>query len=324
LGSGNWGKNLVRNFYELDALRWVCDTNQELLEDLKQSYPGILVTSKYEDVLNDSDVHAVVIATSPGQHYGMVSAALDKGRHVFVEKPLALHYTEGKELARLARGKGLVLMVGHILEYHPAITQLKGLIREGELGQLLYIYSNRLNLGRIRQEENILWSFAPHDISVILNLAEEEPDTVHASGGSYLQPGIVDVTVTDLVFASGLRAHIFVSWLHPFKEQRLVIIADRKMAVFDDTLQQGKLRVHDKGVDWEEGIPIPRNSAEDIIEIEGTEPLRLECQHFLECIREGNEPLTDGESALRVLRILEAGQLSLENGGRPVALTEIG
>lgn len=323
IGSGYWGKNLVRNFDQLRALRWICDTSPELLKAMRQAYPNAQLTNRFEEVLQDDQAQGMVIATSPALHHGQVKAALTRGKHVFVEKPLALCYREGVELVELAEKKGLVLMVGHILEYHPAVVQLKDMIQRGELGQLWYIYSNRLNLGKVRQEENILWSFAPHDISVILRLTGIEPEIVHASGGSYLQSAIADVTVTDLVFASGLRAHVFVSWLHPYKEQKLVVIGDRKMAVFDDTVREGKLRVYDKGIKWQEGVPIPRQTGETTLYLEETEPLRIECQHFLTCIREGQQPLTDGESALKVLRVLEASQLSLEQGGVPISLADI-
>ncbi|MGH9900477.1 MAG: Gfo/Idh/MocA family protein, partial [Pyrinomonadaceae bacterium] len=188
-----------------------------------------------------------------------------------------------------------------ILEHHPALVLLKDLISRGELGQIKYIYSNRLNLGKVRKEENILWSFAPHDISAICSLLGAEPESVNASGGSYLQSGIVDVTVSNLLFAGGVRAHIFVSWLHPYKEQRLVVIGDRKMAVFDDTARDGKLKIYDKGIEWKGGQPVPRQTAETKLFFEEDEPLRLECQHFLDCVRERSQPLTDGESALRVL-----------------------
>ncbi|NOZ72518.1 MAG: Gfo/Idh/MocA family oxidoreductase, partial [Chloroflexi bacterium] len=244
-------------------------------------------------------------------------------KHVFVEKPLALHYAEGRELVELAQQQGLILQVGHILEYHPAITILKELVNSGELGRIWYIYSHRLNLGKVRQEENILWSFAPHDISIILRLLGQEPEQVSAFGESYLQSKIADVTVTNLSFADGVKAHIFVSWLHPYKEQKLVVIGDKKMAVFDDTVREGKLKLYDKGIEWRSGLPVPRQTAETTLMLDEQEPMRLECQHFLECIRSGRQPLTDGASALRVLKVLEGAQRSLERAGAPVPLAEI-
>ena len=323
VGCGYWGKNLVRNFAQLRALRWICDTNETALQAQAQLYPDVRLTARFTDVLRDDQVQAVVIATPAALHCLQAKEAILSGKDVFVEKPLALRYHEGQELVELAEVHGVILMVGHILEYHPAVTLLKDIVRRGELGRVWYIYSNRLNLGKVRQEENILWSFAPHDISVIASLVGSEPTVVSASGGSYLQSGIVDVTVTNLLFDDGMRAHIFVSWLHPYKEQKLVVIGDRKMAVFDDTAREGKLKIYDKGIEWQAGLPVPRQTAETTLFFEETEPLRLECQHFLTCIRERRQPLTDGESALRVLKVLEASQMSLERGGVPVPLAEV-
>ena len=323
VGCGYWGKNLVRNFAHLRVLRWICDTNEASLRTQAHLYPDLRLTTRFEDVLSDGNVQAVVIATPAALHYSQAKEAILTGKDVFVEKPLALRYHEGQALVELAKDHGAILMVGHILEYHPAVMLLKDIVRRGELGQVWYIYSNRLNLGKVRQEENILWSFAPHDISVISNLVGAEPTVVSASGGTYLQSGIVDVTVTNLLFDDGIRAHIFVSWLHPYKEQKLVVIGDRKMAVFDDTAREGKLKIYDKGIEWRAGLPIPRQTAETTLFFEETEPMRLECEHFLACIRERKRPLTDGESALKVLKVLEASQMSLERGGVPVPLAEV-
>jgi predicted dehydrogenase len=264
-----------------------------------------------------------VIATPAAAHYSHAREALLKGKDVFVEKPLSLRYAEGQELVALAESKGLILMVGHILQYHPAVKLLEGIVQRGELGRLWYLYSNRLNLGKVRQEENILWSFAPHDISIIESLVGREPTAVSAHGGSYLQSGIADVTVTTLLFEDGIKAHIFVSWLHPYKEQKLVIIGEHKMAVFDDTAREGKLRIYDKGIEWKSGLPVPRQTAETTLFFEESEPLRIECEHFLNCIRDRSRPLTDGDSALKVLKVLEASHLSLERRGEPVMLDEI-
>ena len=324
VGAGYWGKNLVRNFAQLRALAMICDANETALQAQAALYPGVQTTTRLEDALADEGIQAVVLATPAALHYEQVKQALSAGKHVFVEKPLALHYTEGLELVELAESQGRVLMVGHILEYHPAVAVLRDLIQLGELGELRYLYSNRLNLGKVRTEENILWSFAPHDIAVITRLVGAEPTVVSASGQSYLQPDIVDVTVTNLAFPNDVRAHIFVSWLHPSKEQKLVVVGDRKMAVFDDTAREGKLKLYDKGIEWRSGLPVPRQTAETTLFFEETEPLRLECEHFLACIREGKQPLTDGASALRVLKVLEACQASLGRDGAPVALAEIG
>lgn len=322
-GAGHWGKNLIRNFAQLQALDLICEANPELLRSRASQYPGVRMTTRIEEALNDNQVEAVVIATPAAMHYKHAKQALLHNKHVFVEKPLALHYAEGRELVELAQQQGLILQVGHILEYHPAITILKELVNSGELGRIWYIYSHRLNLGKVRQEENILWSFAPHDISIILRLLGQEPEQVSAFGESYLQSKIADVTVTNLSFADGVKAHIFVSWLHPYKEQKLVVIGDKKMAVFDDTVREGKLKLYDKGIEWRSGLPVPRQTAETTLMLEEQEPMSLECQHFLECIRTGRQPLTDGASALRVLKVLEGAQRSLERAGTPVSLAEI-
>jgi len=236
---------------------------------------------------------------------------------------MALNNKDGQELIKLAQEKKRILLVGHLLEYHPAVNKLYEIVRSGELGELNYIYSHRLNLGKVRQEENILWSFAPHDISIILNLTGSMPLIVSSSGGTYLQPGITDVTVTNLLFDNGVRAHIFVSWLHPYKEQKLVVIGNRKMAVFDDVTREGKLKIYDKGIEWKNGIPLVRQTAESTLFFAEEEPLSLECSHFLQCIRERCQPRTDGAAGLRVLKVLEASQLSLEKGGKPIEIKEI-
>lgn len=323
IGCGYWGKNLVRNFAQLGVLAATCDANGDTLKAQGSLYPNVRRMNSFEEVLDDDSISGVVIATPAAMHFKHVKQALLRGKDVFVEKPLALHYYEGEELVELAADRGAILMVGHILDHHPASVLLRDFVRRGELGQVRYVYSNRLNLGKVRQEENILWSFAPHDISVITGLLEAEPVEVSAQGGSYLQFGVVDVTVTNMLFADGVRAHIFVSWLHPYKEQRLVVIGDRKMAVFDDTAQQGKLKIYDKGIEWHEGLPVARQRAETTLFFDEKEPLRIECEDFISCIRERRRPLTDGDSALRVLRVLEASQMSLERGGDPVSLADV-
>lgn len=323
VGCGYWGRNLVRNFGQLGALRAVCDANAETLARLPLE-PGVRRTPHLDEILADPGIDAVVLATPAALHAEQARLAIEHGKHLFVEKPLALRYVDGVEIVRRAEARGCVLMVGHILEYHPAVALLKRLVHSGELGRIWYVYSNRLNLGKVRQEENILWSFAPHDLSVITSLIDAEPVSVSAIGSHYLQDGIADVTVTNLAFANGVNAHIFVSWLHPYKEQRLVIIGDRKMAVLDDTVREGKVRIYDKGIDWKDGVPVPRRTSETTLFPEETEPLRIECSHFLECVREKRRPLTDSVNALTVLRLLEASQLSLDRGGAPVALATIG
>lgn len=319
VGCGYWGKNLVRNFYELGSLEAVCDVDEPRLRELNDKYRVRAVRS-VDELLAMPGIQGIVIAAPAGQHFQLAKRALLAGKDVFVEKPLALRVEDGQELIDVARKGERILMVGHLLQYHPAVLELKRLIREGELGKVQYIYSSRLNLGKLRTEENILWSFAPHDISAILFLLDEEPTTVAAHGGSYLNHGIADVTLTTCDFASGVKAHIFVSWLHPFKEQKLVIVADRKMVVFDDTETARKLIVYPHRIDWVDRVPVAHKSEGHVVPLSSEEPLRLECQHFLECIRERNNPRTDGENGVRVLRILQAGEKSLEKQGEPVTV----
>lgn len=320
-GCGQWGKNLVRNFYELGALRHVYDANAGRVESMVAQYSGTKGAASYDELLIDESIDAIVIAAPAEQHVSLATAALLAGKDVFVEKPLALRYSDGEQLVQLAAQMERVLMVGHLLEYHPAILRLKQLIDEGELGKVFYIYSNRLNLGRVRREENILWSFAPHDIAVILRVLGDLPLEVTATGGSYLQPNIADVTVTNLHFDNGVRAHIFVSWLHPYKEHRLVVIGSKKMAVFNDLAAAGeKLQLFDQGIDWVNGQPVPRLGAGTPVDFSASEPLRDECQHFLDCLETRRQPKTDGASALRVLQVLQSCQHSLQTHGQPVPL----
>jgi predicted dehydrogenase len=240
-------------------------------------------------------------------------AALEAGKDVLIEKPLTLDIEEGEQLVALAEERGAVLMVGHLLEFHPAIIRLRELIEAGDLGQVRYIYSSRLNLGKVRRDENILWSFAEHDIAIILRLVGDWPTRVLATGGTYLQPQIADVTVTHLEFPSGVRAHIFVSWLHPYKEHRLVVIGSKRLAVLDDVNKQDKPQVYDQGVEIVNGEIVARKSAGVPVPLEEAEPLRRQSVHFIECMRTRRRPLTDGRSGLRVLRVLEAAERSLSN-----------
>ena len=322
VGAGYWGKNLVRNFEGLGVLGLICDSRKENLETFSGRYPEVLLSDSFQSVLEDTSVEAVAIATPAEMHYRMVGEALQANKHVFVEKPLALREGEGIQLHELAKERNKVLMVGHLLQYHPAVVTLRRLVAEGELGKIQYIYSNRLNLGKIRREENILWSFAPHDISVILSLTQEMPDRVISSGANYLHQSVADVTLSVLSFPSGIRAHIFVSWLHPYKEQRLVVVGDRKMALFDDVEPDDKLLLYPHKIEWRDHIPVPDRKEAEIIPIEKKEPLREECLHFVDCIMKNLRPNTDGEEALRVLKVLQACQGSLEQAGKPVSVTE--
>ena len=321
IGSGYWGKNLVRNYHQLGALRLVCDKNEAVLSLFREQYPGISTCVALNDVLARQDVEGVVIATPAETHYNLAREALFAGKHVYVEKPLVLDEDEAEDLIETADGAGRILMVGHPLQYHPAFVRLKEMAASGELGRINYIYSNRLNLGKIRREENALWSFAPHDISMILSLAGEDPEQVSCTGGNYLHRKLADVTTTHLAFPSGLRAHVFVSWLHPFKEQKLVVVGDRKMAVFDDTQQwEKKLLLYPHEIRWENNLPVPAKGEPELVDVPMDEPLRLECECFLNSLSTGKKPLTDGAEGLRVLRVLNASQRSLDDGGCIVEL----
>jgi len=312
IGVGYWGRNLVRNFHDLGALATVCDANPATINELAQKYPDARYTASVPDVLTDPSIDAVAIATPAETHGALVRRALEAGKDVFVEKPLCVALDEGRELVALAEREGRVLMVGHLLWYHPAVLRLRELVESGELGRIQYIYSSRLNLGRIRREENILWSFAPHDVSVILGLVGEMPDGIQAQGGNYLHQKIADVTVTLLTFPSGVRAHIFVSWLHPYKEQKLVVVGDRKMAVFDDVQPERKLALYPHAIDWRNHVPVPTRADAQVIPVETGEPLRAECEHFLECVVSRRPPRTDGAEGLRVLTVLQQCQTALE------------
>jgi UDP-2-acetamido-3-amino-2,3-dideoxy-glucuronate N-acetyltransferase len=264
-------------------------------------------------VLSDARVNAVAIATPAQTHGSLVRRALLAGKDVFVEKPLCLSVEEGNSLVALASAQQKILMVGHLLWYHPAIRRLKQLIEDGELGRIRYIYSNRLNLGMIRREENILWSFAPHDISVILGLIGEMPHQVEAQGGNYLHDGIADVTVSLLSFPSGIKAHVFVSWLHPYKEQKLIVVGERQMAVFDDLAGDDKLVLYPHVILWKGQIPVPNKAKGRSVAIEKSEPLRAECEHFLECVQSRRPPRTNGAEGLRVLTVLQQCQSALQH-----------
>ncbi|MBI2830689.1 MAG: Gfo/Idh/MocA family oxidoreductase [Chloroflexi bacterium] len=320
IGSGYWGKNLVRNFAELGALHTVCDVDAARLKEATSKYPQVFRECDYSDLLKNKEIKGVVIATPAATHYSLAKECLLAGKDAFVEKPLSLKVEEGKELVALAEEKGRILMVGHLLEHHPAVEKLKELVDGGALGKIQYIYSNRLNLGKFRTEENILWSFAPHDISVILLLlGGEMPHEVSAHGGYYLHQDIADVTVTTMSFRSGARAHIFVSWLHPYKEQKLVVVGDRKMAEFNDTAQN-KLLLFSHEIEWIDRKPVPHRKEAEAIEVSSEEPLRRECQNFIECIESRKKPKTDGRKGVQVLEILSHCQASLGNRGAIVPI----
>ncbi len=315
IGSGYWGKNLVRNFYQLGVLKTICDGAPRVREEMAKTYPDVSVTGDIDGIMKDEDIQCVVIAAPAVHHFGLAEKALKAGKHVFVEKPLSLNHTDGEKLVRLAADQGRILFVGHILNYHAAVIRLKEMIRAGKIGRLQYIYSRRLSLGKIRREENILWSFAPHDISIILSLTGEEPSYVDSVGSNFLHARIADVTMTNLKFPSGIGAHIFVSWLNPYKEQKLVIVGSSGMFVFDDTEPvETKLVLYPHTINWQNGLPVP-NKAESVpIDIKDIweEPLKAECKAFLAAVEAGIKPLTSGEEGLKVLKVLEISQRSLE------------
>lgn len=311
VGNGYWGRNLVRNFAELGALGAICDESPAAEASARQKYPEIPFHRGYADTLSDTGVQGVVLATPAVTHYSMARQAIEAGKDVFVEKPLALAVSEGVALVDLAARRGRILMVGHILQYHPAVRRLKDLIVAGSLGRIQYLYSNRLNIGKIRTEENILWSFAPHDISVMLALLGEEPVQVICEGGCYLSDRVADVTLSQFLFPSGVRAHIFVSWLHPFKEQRLVVVGSEKMALFDDTAAD-KLVLYPHKVEWRNRIPTAVKAEGEVVPLDTAEPLKQECRHFLECVASRRSPETDGLEGLRVLRVLNLCQQAME------------
>ncbi|MBI4402081.1 MAG: Gfo/Idh/MocA family oxidoreductase, partial [Nitrospirae bacterium] len=311
IGAGAWGTNLIRNFSALGALHAICDPDPAALKRCAEAYPHVAVGDSFDRVLADPAIDAVVIATPAGRHGAMAKQALEAGKDVFVEKPLALTLAEGREVVELADRASRILMVGHVLQYHPAVLALNDLILKGELGKIQYLYSTRLNIGKFRREENILWSFAPHDISTILLLMGQMPSTVQASGGTYLQQGVPDVTVTLMAFPNGVKAHVFVSWLHPFKEQKLVVIGDRKMAVMDD-LSKDKLVLYPHQVSWIARAPVARKADAEVVPVSMEEPLAIECRHFLDCVERRVRPQTDGTEAYRVLEVLHASQVSLD------------
>jgi len=314
IGVGYWGKNLVRNFTELGVLHSVCDPNSDLLKQCQAEYKITKTYFDHKELLLDPSVKAVAVATPAVLHYEIAKAALLAGKDVFVEKPLALDVSQAQELIRIADEHKKILMVDHILQFHPAIIKLKELIHKGDLGKLQYIYSNRLNIGKLRSEENILWSFAPHDISVILSLAEEQPKNVKAFGEYYLQEKVYDTTMTMMSFSNRLRAHIFVSWLHPFKEQKLVVVGDKKMAVFNDTQEENKLILYSHKVHWVHRVPVASKGEFEAVPLEKKEPLKEACVHFLECVANRTRPRTDGKEALAVLKVLNQAQEELDKG----------
>jgi predicted dehydrogenase len=327
VGTGDWGANLVRNFASLPGARLVavCDSDPERLRRTAAQVPHARALASVDEVAAAADVQAVVVSASAVSHYPLARTLLEAGKDVYVEKPLTLKVEDAEHLVALARERQRILMVGHLLLFHPGVKYLKDMVTRGELGDLHYLYSQRVNLGKVRRDENALWSFAPHDLSVILHLLEAEPLDVVARGSAFVQPGVEDVVFVDLRFPGGRMAHVHVSWLDPHKIRKFTVVGSRRMAVFDDMEASEKIRVYDKGVDparvvsYGESLSV-RSGDILIPKIGMQEPLRLECLHFVECVRERRTPLTDGAHGLAVVRVLAAAQASLDAGGAPVPL----
>jgi len=318
LGCGGWGKNIIRTLQRVHSVAAIADPSAEARALAAEIAPYATVHVDPDDVINDPTIDGVMIATPAETHFELAQKAILAGKEVFVEKPLTIDPDESQRLADLAHAHERVLMVGHLLEYHPAILKLRALIESGELGEIRYVISNRLNLGKVRTHENALWSFAPHDITVLLRLIGADPIQVVCTGGGYISPNVADVTVTQLLFSNGTRGHIFVSWLHPFKEQKLVVVGSKKMASFDDVARE--LVLHDQRVDWCDGNPIPVKGSGTPVEFDSTSPLDLECLHFVEAVTNGSSPRTDGMDGVKVLKILHAAQRSMMLNGSPMNL----
>lgn len=308
IGCGYWGKNLARNFAELGALTAIVDPNPETAKKFATMHDVAAMT--FEQAMADPSVEAIAIAAPAELHKKIALDGIAAGKHIYVEKPLALCVSDGEQMRDAAKAAGKVLMVGHLLQYHPVFAALRDMVAAGDLGKLRYVYSNRLSMGKFRLEEDAFWSLAPHDVSMILSLFNEEPTEVRGAGLDFITKGIADETRLDMTFPSGGRAHVFASWLHPFKEQRLVVVGDQAMAVFDDVQPwEQKLALYKHSIDTSETVPQPVKADVEYIAVPNGEPLKSECQHFLDCVQDGATPLTDAEEALRVLRVLETPNL---------------
>jgi predicted dehydrogenase len=316
-GLGYWGPNLARNFAAIPGceVRWLCDSSERARARSAAAHPDARTSADLDDLLGDEQLDAIVLATPVASHADLAVAVLEAGKHCFVEKPLATTTADAERAVAAARERGRLLMVGHLLEYHPAVGRLKELIDADELGDLFYVYGNRVNLGQLRADENALWSLGAHDVSVALHLIGQEPSECVARGASFVRAGVQDVVFCYLAFPSGIVAHLHLSWLDPHKERRITVVGSKRMATFDDMLIEGKLTVYDKGFDEDSrswGEYIARSGDTFSPRIPNVEPLRLECEHFVECVRSGSQPRSNGDSGLRVVRVLEALQRSLE------------
>ncbi|MFN2217035.1 MAG: Gfo/Idh/MocA family protein [Anaerolineae bacterium] len=327
IGCGYWGPNLARNFYQLPNAELVacCDLDPANLKRMEALYPARLTTD-LDAILSDPEIEAVALATPVGTHYQLAHKALTAGKHVLVEKPLTTSSADGQELIEIARQQERVLMVGHVFEYNPAVLKIKELIDEGQIGHVYYLYSNRVNLGRVQSDINVLWSIAPHDVSIALFLLDEMPEEVSARGACYLNGRVEDVVFVNMFYTGGVMAHVQASWLDPSKVRRMTVVGSEKMILYDDVASEGKVRIYDKGV-YRKGDAIygefqyKVHSGDIYIpKIDMSEPLRNECAHFIECVRTGATPRTGGENGLRVVKVLEAAQHSLSQGGNAVRL----
>lgn len=328
IGAGGWGKNLIRNYFQLESaeLRWVCDLDDKKRAYSQAQFPALFDSANVDDLLNDPKLDAVIVATTAPSHFELGKRVLQAGKDLYVEKPFTLSVRDARELIELAESNNRIVMVGHLLEYHPVVVRLKEMIDDGYLGDIRYVYSQRLNLGTIRGDENAMWNFAPHDISIILYLLGKEPSDVSARGQSYLQPGIEDVVFLSLNFGDEAMGHVHVSWLDPHKIRKLTIVGSKRMAVFDDLEASEKLKIYDKGVE----VNTDYNSFAEYIGlrfgditvpyIRNGEPLKIECQHFVDCVRDRTTPKSDGYDGLRVVDVLEAADRSLSSNGAPEQL----
>ena len=321
VGLGYWGPNLARNFAALpDAeLAWLCDARPDVRDRFATAFPTARHTERLDDLLSDDGLDAIVLATPVPTHAELAVRVVEAGKHCFVEKPLAQSVADAERAVAAAARADRILMVGHLLQYHPGIVRLKQLVDGGELGDIRYIYGNRLNLGQLRADENALWSLGAHDVSVLLHLAGEEPSELAARGECYMNPDVEDVVFAFMRFPSGLAAHLHLSWLDPHKERRFTVVGATRMATFDDMAVERKLTVYDKGFDENTstyGEYITRSGDIWSPNFSNAEPLRLECEHFLDAIETGTPPLSDGESGLRVVRVLEGLQQDLQASRR--------
>lgn len=333
LGCGVWGRNYIRNFEHLDNINvnYCCDFEDKNLNQARRLMPDMMVTKEPDDVLNDTEINAVIVATPANKHYEHVKSALEQNKHVLVEKPMALNSKEAKELIDIAKNNNKVLMVGHIMEYNSAVIKMKNLISNEQFGEIHYLYLTRTNFGRIRSDVNVLWDLAPHDISIVNFLLDKNPKYVSARGASYIQQDVEDVVFIYLKYDDNVVVSIHLSWLDPCKIRKVTVIGDQKMAVFDDLESTDKIRVYDKGISYD---PKDEKTYDDfgtyqfsyrygdimIPQFEMTEPLRSQCSHFIECINSGTTPKTDGDNGLRVVRILEAAEESLRNDGKNIQI----